>query len=90
MKKFSHQFAALLFLTGVFLFGLVHVGIAIHSVQYNDGLLDALNGIQGWIPYLMSITFMAIGGFIFLDAIVDERGREENKGKIYQYVGDKE
>ncbi len=90
MKKLSIQFAALLFVSGVILFGLVHVCIAIYSSGSNSGLMYALSGISGWIPYLLSIVFMVIGGFIFLDEIVEERSREETKGKVYQYVEEKE
>ncbi|MBU0906239.1 MAG: hypothetical protein KKF57_13685 [Firmicutes bacterium] len=90
MKKLSTQFAALLFISGVLLFGLMHVCIAIYSSNSNSGLLYALSEIKGWIPYLLSITFMVIGGFIFLDEIVEERARKESQGKVYHYVEEKE
>ncbi|MDX1807815.1 MAG: hypothetical protein R3267_12380 [Paenisporosarcina sp.] len=89
MKKLSIQFAALLFFSGVLLFGLMHVAIAIASSQgvFVHGLMNSVTAISGWIPYLLSIVFMASGGFILNNEILNERDREESKGKVVQYVG---
>lgn len=90
MKKLSTQFAALLFVSGVLLFGLMHVAIAIAYSQGIYGFMIAVSSISGWIPYLLSIALMACGGFILMDEIVNERTRKESKGKVYQYVEEKE
>ena len=88
MKKLSVHFATLLFVSGVLLFGLMHVAIA--SVSSQGGLIDTVTSISGWIPYLLSIIFMATGGFILSNEILNERDREESKGKVYHYVKEKE
>ncbi len=90
MKKLSTQFAALLFFSGVLLFGLMHVLIAIAFFQGIHGFMNAVTNISGWIPYLLSISLMACGGFILMDEILNERYREFSKGKVYQYVKEKE
>lgn len=92
MKKLSTQFAALLFISGVLLFGLMHVAIASASSQgiFIHGFMNTVSSISGWIPYLLSIVFMASGGFILSNEILNERDREENQGKVYQYVKEKE
>lgn len=92
MKKLSTQFAALLFISGVLLFGLMHVAIAIASSQgiFIHGFMNTVSGISGWIPYLLSIVFMASGGFILSNEILNERDREESQGKVYHYVEEKE
>jgi len=92
MKKLSIQFAALTFFSGVILFGLMHVAIAIASSQgvFVHGFINTISSINGWIPYLLSIVFMASGGFILSNEILNERDREENKGKVYHYVEEKE
>jgi hypothetical protein len=92
MKKLSVQFATLLFVSGVLLFGLMHVAIAIASSQgvFVYGFMNTVSGINGWIPYLISIVFMATGGFILSNEILNERDREESQGKVYQYVKEKE
>lgn len=92
MKKLSTRFAALLFISGVLLFGLMHVAIAIASSGsfFIDGFMNKVSSISGWVPYLLSIVFMAYGGFILSNEILDERDREENKGKVYHYVEEKE
>lgn len=90
MKKLSVHFATLLFVSGVLLFGLMHVAIAIAYSQGIYGFMIAVSSISGWIPYLLSITFMATGGFILSNEILNERDREESKGKIYHYVKEKE
>lgn len=91
MKKLSTQFAALLFISGVLLFGLMHVAIAIASSgSFIDGFMNKVSSISGWIPYLLSIVLMACGGFILMDEIVNDRYRNESQGKVYNYVGEKE
>lgn len=90
MKKLSTQFAALLFVSGVLLFGLMHVAIAIAYSQGIYGFMIAVSSISGWIPYLLSIVFMASGGFILSNEILNERDREESQGKVYHYVEEKE
>lgn len=92
MKKLSTQFAALLFISGVLLFGLMHVAIAIASSGsfFIDGFMNKVSSISGWIPYLLSIVLMACGGFILMDEIVNDRYRKESQGKVYHYVEEKE
>jgi len=91
MKKTQHL-GSLLFLSGVLLFGMMHIAIALSStkltgvVYYSEKYIAALSNTLGWLPYLMSIIFMASGLFILLNDISDERAKLEHKGKVYRVV----
>ncbi len=80
MKRVQH-FGSLLFLSGIILFGLMHVAIAFHSPQFQGDFVSTLTRVKGWVPYLLSIVFILIGAFILLDGIVDERVENERREK---------
>lgn len=62
---------ATLFMSGVILFGIIHLAIASyipHLGVYENPpgrLFTVLTSITAWIPYILSILMM-IGGFILL------------------------
>lgn len=72
MDKAKLFIGALLFLSGVILFGMMHLAIAIYIPQmlnWSDPpgtFISALNGISGWVPYLLSIVLMVIGLIMIL------------------------
>lgn len=80
MIRLQH-FGSLLFLSGIILFGLMHVAIAFHSPQLTGDFVSTLSNAKGWIPYLLSIVFMLTGLFILLDGILDERLEKEDREK---------
>lgn len=80
MKRVE-QFGSLLFLSGIILFGLMHVAIAFHSPQFQGDFVSTLTRVKGWAPYLLSIVFILIGAFILLNGILDERLEKENREK---------
>lgn len=72
MDKAKLFIGALLFLSGIILFGMMHLAIAIYIPQmlnWSDPpgkFISALNGISGWVPYLLSIVLMVIGLIMIL------------------------
>ena len=60
-------FGYALFVSGTILFGLMHLAIALYLPNlggWSDppGLVvTVLSDIAGWVPYILSITFMVIG-----------------------------
>ena len=79
--KSRQQLGSLLFLSGVILFGLMHVAIAFHSPQFPGNFVSTLTRVTGWIPYLLSIVFMLTGLFILLNGVLDERLENESREK---------
>lgn len=80
MKR-AQQLGSLLFLSGIILFGIMHVAIAFHSPQFPGDFIATLTQVMGWVPYLLSIVFMLTGLFILLNGILDERLEKEDRKK---------
>ncbi|MCM3241064.1 hypothetical protein M3589_25775 [Heyndrickxia oleronia] len=72
MRKDVQIFGYILFLAGVFLFGMIHLAFAIyvpHLTGWGDPpgkLATILDQINGLAPYFLGISFMIIGGIIIL------------------------
>ncbi|GAB1768575.1 hypothetical protein [Priestia megaterium] len=72
MKKSLQLFGTILFISGIILFGLMHLAIALyipHLEEWSDPpgkLAVVLNEIIGWIPYVLSILFMLLGGSMLI------------------------
>lgn len=80
-------FGYALFFSGILLFGIMHLAIAIHipdltswSRQY--GMLPSvLNEIIGWVPYVMSIVLLIIGASMIIYDLWKAQQSEQASGK---------
>jgi hypothetical protein len=79
MKKSLQLFGFVLFISGTVLFGIMHLAIALF-IPNLGGWSDppgkfvvVLNEIMGWVPYVLSIMFMLIGGFILIYDLWENR-----------------
>ncbi|MBX8943233.1 MULTISPECIES: hypothetical protein [Lysinibacillus] len=72
MKKNLQKFGYVLFISGIFLFGLMHLAIALfipNLTGWGDPpgkLVTVLNEIIGWVPYTLSIILFSIGALIII------------------------
>lgn len=72
MEKSLQKFGYVLFISGIFLFGLMHVAIALfipNLTGWGDPpgkLATVLNEIIGWVPYTLSILLFSIGALILI------------------------
>ncbi|GAB1804894.1 hypothetical protein [Priestia megaterium] len=72
MKKSLQLFGTILFISGIILFGLMHLAIALyipHLGEWSDPpgkLTVVLDEIIGWFPYMLSILFMLLGGAMLI------------------------
>lgn len=72
MKKNLQKFGYVLFISGIFLFGLMHLAIALfipNLMGWGDPpgkLVTVLNEIIGWVPYTLSIILFSIGALIII------------------------
>jgi hypothetical protein len=83
MKKELEIFRYVLFCSGIFLFGLMHLAIAMYIPDLNwseppGQLASALNQIIGWVPYTLSILLIIIGWFIVVQYLM-KKWLEESK-----------
>jgi hypothetical protein len=85
MKKDLQLFGSILFISGIILFGIMHLAIAL-SIPNLGGWSDppgkfvmVLNEIMGWVPYVLSITLMLIGGYILINNLWETKQIEKNK-----------
>ncbi|RNA66993.1 hypothetical protein [Alteribacter keqinensis] len=74
-----------LFLSGLVLFGLMHVAIALyvpHLGGWGDPpgkFVTVLNEIMGWVPYVLSVILMIVGAGILLDQMNKWIEQKENQ-----------
>ncbi|MBG9456502.1 hypothetical protein ABE61_21425 [Lysinibacillus sphaericus] len=72
MEKSLQKFGYVLFISGIFLFGLMHLAIALfipNLTGWGDPpgkLATVLNEIIGWVPYTLSILLFSIGALILI------------------------
>ncbi|WP_093072597.1 hypothetical protein [Salisediminibacterium halotolerans] len=80
-------FGYVLFISGVLLFGMMHVAIAIHIPDLTEwsrefGMMPSvLDEIFGWVPYLMSITLFVLGASIILFDLWKVRQNDPSRRK---------
>ncbi|MGE6256677.1 hypothetical protein ACQKCU_02025 [Heyndrickxia sporothermodurans] len=83
MNKSFQLYGIILFLSGIFLFGIMHLAIALyipHLGGWSDPpgkLATVLEEISGRVPYLLSIAFMIIGGIFIIYGLWKESGNKE-------------
>ncbi|WML56246.1 hypothetical protein [Neobacillus sp. PS2-9] len=80
MKKELEILGYVLFCSGIFLFGLMHLSIAMYipNLNWSDPpgkLASALNQIIGWVTYTISILLIIIGGFIVVQNLMKTKAR---------------
>ncbi|KAB2334443.1 hypothetical protein F7731_14610 [Cytobacillus depressus] len=84
MKKSLQKFGYVLFISGIFLFGLMHLAIALfipNLTGWSDPpgkLTTVLNEIIGWVPYTLSIILFSIGALILIYDLWQTRQSERS------------
>lgn len=84
MKKSLQKFGYVLFISGISLFGLMHLLIAIsvpNLSSWSDPpgkLTTVLNDIIGWIPYTLSIILFLAGALILIYDLWQTRQSERS------------
>ncbi|MFJ7973798.1 hypothetical protein [Psychrobacillus sp. NPDC096389] len=83
MNKSLKLFGYVLFITGIILFGLMHLAIAIYIPNLSGWsppgkLATILNEIIGWVPYTLSIFLFVIGALIIISDLWQIRQRESS------------
>jgi vacuolar-type H+-ATPase subunit I/STV1 len=72
MNKSLKLFGYVLFISGIMLFGLMHLAIALFVPNLSGWsdppgkLVIVLNEIIGWVPYILSIILFIIGAWIII------------------------
>jgi len=72
MNKRLNLFGYVLFISGIMLFGLMHLSIALYIPNMSEWsdppgkLATVLNQIIGWVPYTLSIILFIIGAIIII------------------------
>ncbi|WP_404469606.1 hypothetical protein [Sutcliffiella horikoshii] len=72
MNKRLSLFGYVLFISGIMLFGLMHLSIALYIPNMSEWsdppgkLATVLNQIIGWVPYTLSIILFIIGAVIII------------------------
>ena len=71
MDKTRMYIGLSVFVSGVILFGIMHLAVAVyipHLMGWGTGgkFVATLNEIGGWVPYILSIGLMIIGSVVAL------------------------
>lgn len=84
MNERLRMFGYVLFISGIMLFGLMHLSIALFIPNLSGWsdppgkLAIVLNEIIGWVPYTLSIILFIIGAFIIIYDVWQIRQRESS------------
>ena len=84
MKKSLQIFGYVLFISGIFLFALMHLLIAFYIPNLSSWsdppgkLATVLNDIIGWAPYTLSIILFSIGALILIYDLWQTRQSERS------------
>lgn len=84
MNKSLKLFGYVLFISGIILFGLMQLAIALFIPNLSGWsdppgkLATVLNEIIGWVPYTLSIILLIIGALIIISDLWQIRQRERS------------